>query len=304
VIDKQTSNPEAASFDECLARMTACVPWSQRKHLIDDPPAETGNGRKAKKGKPSKKHDRAKQADDAPPEQASHDNSDANGVMADMKGSEMPTREAFDELVRKSDRGDKQATLQLRQILDSNPGIWQQAGDLAAHAELSLIRKIAKDSGLETGMFLRYINDLTQQLAGTSSTPLERLAARRVVQTWAWAQYVDMVVAANNDMPLPEAKYWASRQDAAQRRWVSSMKMLTAIRTLLPGQPAGSVPVPKLTADAAPSTKAPTNDEIEKKTDAEPATKPINRMNGNGRPVPSALIPRPRRRTATPCGAT
>jgi len=297
-------DPNSIAMEEQFLGLGA--PWVKRKALLEAAASKNGHN----EGKPKK-------AEQGGPETlAEEPTEDAPTVpkngepISDVTAPGMPTREEFDALVRRSDRGDNEATLQLRQILDSNPVIWQQAGDLASCAELSLIRTIAKGNGLEMGLFKRHVDVQIRELAGSAPSPLENLAARRVVQCWLWAQYTDMIMAANN-MPLHEMKFWAGRQDAAHRRLMSSLKMLTAIRALLPGQPAEPSPAPQVTADAAPPAEAPTNDTSEKKrrkrkkkTDAKPASKPVNRVNGNGRPVASTLIPRPRRRPVTVAEAT
>jgi len=305
VSNEQTRDPNLLAMEAQL--LAQGMPYAKRKVLLKAASSKNGHNegkpKTGKKCKPSGKRNQSKHRGKQSPEHARTDPGQTE-TKPTPDTAQMPSREEFHRLARAADRGDKQAKLQLGKTLDANAEIWRTAGDLGAHAELSLIRAIAKGNGLEMGMFKRYTDDLIEQVSAPDPSPLEKLAARRVIQCWLWCQYVDMIVAGNNDMPLNEMKFWAGRQDAAHRRWVSAMKMLTAIRALLPGQSVGSAPVRKLTADAAPPTETPTFEKIEKETDAEPATKPINRINGNGRSVAGTLIPRPRRRSATPSGAT
>ena len=72
----------------------------------------------------------------------------------------------------------------------------------------------------------------------------------RVVQCHLQLQYIDMLVTANPNMPLPQANYWATRQDQADRRFHRAVKMLTAMRALLPREYQTSAPVSTMSEPA------------------------------------------------------
>lgn len=55
-----------------------------------------------------------------------------------------PTRELFEHLVQKANRGDQDALTELRQTLDQNADIPFTIANLARHSEMSLIGLIAK----------------------------------------------------------------------------------------------------------------------------------------------------------------
>jgi len=169
----------------------------------------------------------------------------------------LPTREGFDRLVRKANEGNQGAQGLLRKVLDACPEIWQPAGDLAEHAELSLIRLIAKEEWLLTESIRRKAEHMRKELAGPNPTPLEAMAIERVVACWLQLQYVDSLCAQANG-ELPRAKFWLKQQGQAHRQHLSAVKSLTMIRALLPvaGEPPArpAASVPRLTdASVAPS---------------------------------------------------
>jgi len=172
--------------------------------------------------------------------------------------------------------GDQGATQNVRELLDTQPIIWKRGGDLAKVAELALIKTIAEKNKLAVGMFSRYVDSLKREIAGSAPTPLERLAAERVVQCWLQVQHVDMACADIN-MPLTQMRFWANRQDAAHRRFISAVKALTMVRTLLPAAagrdagPTAQLPQPQPTT-AIPATADDSSDSGQKHLQAVAAT--------------------------------
>jgi hypothetical protein len=51
--------------------------------------------------------------------------------------------EQLQELLLKAQEGDRSILPQLKQVLDTNPDLWQQVGDLAQHAELTMLNLVA-----------------------------------------------------------------------------------------------------------------------------------------------------------------
>ena len=100
----------------------------------------------------------------------------------------LPTREGFERLVRKANEGNQRAQGLLRKVLDACPEIWQRVGNLAEHAELSLIRLIAKEEWLLTESIRRKAEHMRKELAGPNPTPLDAMAIERVVACWLQLQ--------------------------------------------------------------------------------------------------------------------
>jgi len=206
-----------------------------------------------------------------------HPKDDGADNQGTRQQSAMPTRQEFQQLVRKMNEGDQSALLAVRDMLDNNPEIWRQAGDLGRLSEFTLIQRIAEKNKLAVGMFSRYIESLKEEIAGYAPTPLERLVAQRVVQCWLQVQHVD-IAAADTDMPLPQARFWASRQGQAHRRFISAVKSLTMIRALLPP----AAPRAAIAASADSDSRSPACDKPEQ-------PKPTS---GNGKAAPSHEVHR------------
>ncbi|MCH7686755.1 MAG: hypothetical protein IH899_08755, partial [Planctomycetes bacterium] len=142
-------------------------------------------------------------------------------------------KDQFRELVDKANEGDDEALTQMRKVLDGHPMIWEQVGDLAAHARLTLIRMISGSDKLLFESLTRKALEMEAELLGQSPSLMERLAVERVVSCWMQMQHADTksVAAAEN---LAQARYWSQRQDQAHRRYTAALKQLTTIRQFVP----------------------------------------------------------------------
>jgi hypothetical protein len=140
---------------------------------------------------------------------------------------------AFRQLVQRVNAGDEQALQDLRDILDTCPGVWQHVGNLAAHAEMSLIRMIAGKDRLLLESLQRSAAEMRAELSRPDASELEKLAVQRVVACWLQLQHADAASAAP-DQSLQQGKFWAQEQDRAHRRYLTAVKQLTTLRQLLP----------------------------------------------------------------------
>jgi hypothetical protein len=145
--------------------------------------------------------------------------------------------------VKRANDGDHRAQAWLRRVLDEYPQLWEQAGDLALHAQLSLIRLISKGEWFLGEALKRRLEELRRDLEDPFSTPLEKLAVERVVAAWANLYYVEAVyLSVQGD--LVERKYWLKKQDQAHRQYLAATKSLMLVRTMLeratPPLPVGS----------------------------------------------------------------
>src|SRR5262245_41679167 len=87
-------------------------------------------------------------------------------------------------LVKRVQNGDTSALPQLRSVLDANPSIWRVIGDLASHAEETLLRLIGGNDVLGHEAIRRKLADLKTQLAGDTPTQLEVLLIERIGLCW------------------------------------------------------------------------------------------------------------------------
>jgi hypothetical protein len=142
--------------------------------------------------------------------------------------------QAFKALVQRANGGDPEAVQLLRKTLDANPQIWQQLGNLAAHAELMLVELIAGEDRLLAESLRRHIAGMKRDLTGEGASSLESLAVQRVVACWLQVQRADASAIAASGTPA--AKFWVNEQHRADRRYQASVRQLLNIRQLLPGK--------------------------------------------------------------------
>lgn len=153
--------------------------------------------------------------------------------VTEPKRPKFPTRERFDFLVKKANGGDRKAQAALRRILDLHPQLWERAGDLAAHAQLSLVNLVSKGEFFLGESLQRRLNQLRKDLEAPFASPLEKLAVERVVAAWANLYYVETVCLSSKG-DLAERKYWLKKQDQAHRQYLAATKALLTIQTTLP----------------------------------------------------------------------
>jgi hypothetical protein len=147
-----------------------------------------------------------------------------------------PTREQFDLLVKRADDGDRDARDRLRKLMDAHPQLWKRAGDLAVHAQLSLIRLISKEEWFLGESIGRRLEELRRDLEAPFPTPLEKLAIERVVAAWANLYCVETIgVSVEGD--LAERNYWLKKQDQAHRQYLSATKSLMLVQGMLERSP-------------------------------------------------------------------
>lgn len=146
----------------------------------------------------------------------------------------LPTREEFDELVQRANGGDRQATGELRRLLDQHPEIWRRLGDLAAAAGTAFLNMASQDNQLVKGSISRYVRDLRKELLGPSPTPLERIAVERLVICWAQLNYVSAVVVSLKDVSPGTLSAWHKRQRQSSGELDKAIKCLATLRKLLP----------------------------------------------------------------------
>ena len=180
--------------------------------------------------------------------------------MADGTGQSQLDNAGFNLLVQRVNAGDMKALTELRAILDRCPGIWQQVGDLASHAELSLMRLVAGENRLLMESLRRKVDAMKSELSRPGASALEVLAVQRIVACWLQVQHLDTVSFAP-DLSVAQGKYWGQRQDQAHRRYLSAVKQLTTLRQLLPVNVGGDTES-ALAADGATPALEPAKSDV------------------------------------------
>ncbi len=153
---------------------------------------------------------------------------------AKNKDRETMTVPELQQLVQRAEKGDASAVPTLRRVLDANPQIWREFGDLSQHAQMALV-SLAAGSNLHLRECLaRKVIDMQQELAGPSPSPLVRLLAERAAACWVQVAYFDALQAQAQGMSLRQASQLRQQQDSAQRRYLGALRMLGTVQRLLP----------------------------------------------------------------------
>jgi hypothetical protein len=192
------------------------------------------------------------------------------------------TIEEFQRIVHRANKGHEKSLQQMKHLLDLNPSIWEQVGDLGAHAELALINLVAEGNVLAAESLKRYIVAMKIGLAGSSPTPLERLAIQRVTACWLHCQLADKGCV-NADSSTGQQRFWARRQEIAERRFQVALKSLKLVQEL----PGPSTPDLSGVAVAADQGIEPGNDQepSQQAENASPKVTPAQPcQSANGKP--------------------
>ena len=123
----------------------------------------------------------------------------------------------------------------LRKILDDHPEVWRHVGDLAALAEQAWIAVLAAGHPLAVEAMKRTVAEMRAELAGGHPTRIERLLVDQVVACWLETTYLERDAADPGYAALEQAAFRLKRLESAQKRYLSAVKTLTAVRALAPG---------------------------------------------------------------------
>jgi hypothetical protein len=135
------------------------------------------------------------------------------------------------KVLERAQGGDETTLPVLRELLKETRMV-EACGNLAEHAEHTLVRKFSgKDLALREGV-RRKLECLRAELAGPKPTPLERLLVERVVCCWLHLYHLETVYAGKDSMALELASYYQRGLSAAHKRYLSAIKTLALVRRL------------------------------------------------------------------------
>ncbi len=156
---------------------------------------------------------------------------EANLIPGQNSASVLP---ATPELIARAEKGDSKALAEVQRLFDESPAAWTTFGDLAANTQRSWIRAIAGQDELLREAVERYLDQMQAEIAGTSSTPLERLLVDRIATCWLALQHAETTYAQNlRRLDGDQGEYYQRRIDRAQRRYLEAIRSLALIRRLL-----------------------------------------------------------------------
>ncbi len=178
----------------------------------------------------------------------------------------------------------------LRAALDDHPEIWDQFGNLAAHAQRSWVELIAGPDLALAEVLARKTAALEAELAGSQPTPLERLLAARIVACWLQVYQADAAQAQSGEVSLKHAEFTSKRQARVHRGYLMAIASLATIRRLLPVESPKKLPRPPGQHDPA---DRPGDGHSSGSMDAAPATEVEDRLTVLAHPGPLAVFDRP-----------
>jgi hypothetical protein len=136
------------------------------------------------------------------------------------------------KFLKRAQEGDASTLPALRKVLQNPATVDMLGGDLARQAEHSFILAAAGEDLAFKEALTRKLALLRAELAGTNSTPVERLLVERVVACWLQVQDADIRYAQAKNLTLAWSEYYQRRMDRAHRRYLSALKTLALVRKL------------------------------------------------------------------------
>jgi hypothetical protein len=159
--------------------------------------------------------------------------------MTEVNGVSAPTKDELKAILRKAEQGDTTVLPALRAYMDQAPGFWEQRGDMGKATQTALLHLAAGENLLVQESIARKCAALSQELAGPTPSPLERLLVERIVLCWFQLHYAEALYTQIKDMSLQQAAFHQSRISKAHARYLSAIRTLAQVRRL--GVPAVQV---------------------------------------------------------------
>ncbi len=147
------------------------------------------------------------------------------------------------DLVKRAQAGDPTVLPLMREILDAHPEVWQHVGDLSSVAERAWIALLAAENPLAVESMKRTVAEMRLDLGGEHPTRMERMLVDQVIMCWMEVKYLETATASAEGSSLAQASFRLKHVESAQKRYLTSIKMMTEVRTLIPAGLAPSVPL-------------------------------------------------------------
>lgn len=150
--------------------------------------------------------------------------------------TKLQTTDQMQELIDRGQKGDLTCLPALRALLDDQPELWKDVGDLAVHAELSLLSLCAGSNLLLKQAVLKKLARLKAELAPSPPTALEKLLIERIALCWLHVHYAEidaMNARAKDHGATAQSLYAQRRLDCAHKRYLQAIRQLATVRKLL-----------------------------------------------------------------------
>jgi hypothetical protein len=159
--------------------------------------------------------------------------------MTEAHGASAPTQAEVQALLQQAEQGDRSVLPALRAYMDLAPGLWAQRGDLVQVMQQTLIGLVASKNLVVQENIARKCAALTQELAGPTPTPLERLLVERVVLCWLHLHYAEGLCLQQKEVTFQREEFHQRRISKMHARYLSAIRTLAQVRRL--GVPAVQV---------------------------------------------------------------
>lgn len=153
-----------------------------------------------------------------------------------MADSKPATQEAalaeLRTLVKRAKSGDRAALPRLRQYLNANPQLWKGPGNVALQAQAAWINLIAGPNLHFRECMMRQVNEMKQDLAGKSTSPLESMLVERLITNWLQLGYIEAREAQVDEKSEKWFQLKMQRQALAERQFRGAVNALVTLREL------------------------------------------------------------------------
>ena len=151
----------------------------------------------------------------------------------DSEGSDLPNPEYLQQILQRAEQGDQSVLPELRQVLDSQPELWQRCSDVARNAESKILDLVAGTNLLLAESLRKKLEAMRAELVGEMASPLERQLIDRVVTCWLYSTYLDTIAIHSTASFSQRANDVQKWQDGAHRRHLAAVQLLATIRRKL-----------------------------------------------------------------------
>jgi hypothetical protein len=152
--------------------------------------------------------------------------------MTEVHGGSEHGPEAVKALLKQAEQGDTTVLPALRTYMDQSPSVWEQGGDIAKATQRALLDQAAGKNLVIRETLARKCAALTQELAGPTPSPLERLLVERIVLCWLHLHCAEATYLTLQDLSLRQAALHQARISKAQARYLAAIRTLAQVRRL------------------------------------------------------------------------
>jgi hypothetical protein len=162
--------------------------------------------------------------------------------MTEAHGASERAQDEVKTLLKHAEQGDTTVLPALRAYMDLAPGHWEKLGDLARATRMALIHQAAGEQNLvRQETIARKCTALTQELAGLTPSPLERLLVERIVLCWLHLHSAEGLRLQMKEVTCQQEAFHQQRISKAQARYLAAIRTLAQVRRL--GVPAVQINV-------------------------------------------------------------